>query len=206
MFENVLKFERRGCEFWKDAPERKESDIGNYRITTPGEIIPGKDGRMYCLEFGSYDRRDIRRTNKRNGRPLLHPVSELVMTCATHIDSQFSDDRGSWCNLEMETEFYKTPRKYTEKNILDYVNSISTQKYDKIAYVVCFETIQPVERSYTPASLIYEWAKKNHLETVNTPDGVRVKLHSGEYKYMYWEIKNHANGADESVRVWLERV
>lgn len=206
MLENVLKFERRGCEFWKDAPERKESDIGNYRITTPGEIIPGKDGRMYCLEFGSYDRRAMRRTDKRNGRPLKNPVSEITMTCATRIDSQFSDDRGSWRNLEMETEFYKTPRKYTEKNILDYVNSISTQKYDKIAYVVNFETIQPVKRNYTPAALIYEWAKKNHIENYNTLDSIHVKLHSGEYKYMYWEITKLPDGANELTRVWLERV
>ena len=143
MFENVLMFERRGCEFWKDAPERAESDVGNYRITTPGEIIPGKDGRMYLFEFGCYDRQELRRVSK-TGKPLKHPKTETVMTCAMHLDTEFSklektsggfEFQSSWRNLEMESDFYKTPRKYTEKNILDYVNSVSAIHYDAIRYI-----------------------------------------------------------------------
>lgn len=132
---NYLLFERRGCEFWHDDTARKESDIGNYRITTPGEIVPGKDGRMYCLEFGCYDRYDIRRTNKRTGKPLKHPVRELTMTTAMSINTQYRNEHGSWRNLILEGEFYFTPRKYTEQNILDYVNSIAAVHYDGIRYV-----------------------------------------------------------------------
>ena len=70
---NYLMFERRGCEFFGN--DYSDSDIGNYRLTTPGEIVPGKDGRMYCFEFGVYDRYDYRKTNKRTGATLkkAHP-------------------------------------------------------------------------------------------------------------------------------------
>ena len=61
-----------------------------------------------------------------------------------HIDTEYSKPektsggyewRSSWRDLNMEMEFYKTPRKYTEKNILDYVNSVSAVHYDEIRYV-----------------------------------------------------------------------
>lgn len=131
----ALQFERRGCEFFAGDPDNEESDIGNYRITTPGEIVPGKDGRMYCLEFSCVDRYQYRRTNKRTGAKLKTPVRELVMTCAAVLRSEFTDDRGCWANLAMESEFRATPRKYTEKNILDWVKSISAVQYGRIEYV-----------------------------------------------------------------------
>ena len=49
MFENVLFLEKRGCDFWND--ETAGSDVKNYRVCTHGEIIPGKDGNIYFLEF-----------------------------------------------------------------------------------------------------------------------------------------------------------
>ena len=131
----ALRFERRGCEFFAGDPDNEESDIGNYRIVTPGEIVPGKDGRMYCFEFSCFDLYRYRRTNKRTGAKLKNPVRELVMTCAAAIGSEFADERGCWANLDLESEFRATPRKYTEKNILDWVNSISAVQYGRIEYV-----------------------------------------------------------------------
>lgn len=213
MFENVLMFERRGCEFWKDAPERAESDIGNYRITTPGEIVPGKDGRMYLFEFGCYDRQELRRVSK-TGKPLKHPKTETVMTCAMHLDTEFSKPektsggfewRSSWRNLEMENEFYKTPRKYTLQNVLDYVNSVSTRHYEKIAFVWLIEFEQEAGKNFTPAGKMIEYARKNKVEYENTLDGVRIHLYSGEYKYWFYEIGPAENGK-EKVKMYLERV
>lgn len=139
----ALQFERRGCEFFAGDPDNDESDIGNYRITTPGEIVPLKDGRMMLFEFGCYDRQIWRYHSKRTGEKLKKPVLDSVFTCAMHIDTEYSKPektgdyewRSSWRDLNMETEFYKTPRKYTEKNILDYVNSVSAVKYGRIEYV-----------------------------------------------------------------------
>ena len=139
----ALRFERRGCEFFAGDRDNEESDIGNYRITTPGEIVPLKDGRMMLFEFGCYDRQIWRYHNKRTGEKLKKPVLDSVFTCAMHIDTEYSKPektgnyewRSSWRDLNMEKEFYKTPRKYTEKNILDYVNSVSAVQYGRIEYV-----------------------------------------------------------------------
>lgn len=139
----ALRFERRGCEFFAGDKDNEESDIGNYRITTPGEIVPLKDGRMMLFEFGCYDRQIWRYHNKRTGEKLKKPVLDSVFTCAMHIDTEYSKPektgdyewRSSWRDLNMEREFYKTPRKYTEKNILDYVNSVSAVQYGRIEYV-----------------------------------------------------------------------
>lgn len=135
-----LEFEKRGCNFFPGDLDAKESDIGNYRITTPGEIVPLKDGRMMLFEFSCYDRQIWRYHNKRNGNKLKKPVLDSVFTCAIHIDTEFSKPeengwRSSWRDLNMEREFYKSPRKYTEKNILEYVNSVSTIHYDAIKYI-----------------------------------------------------------------------
>ena len=139
----ALQFERRGCEFFAGDPDNEESDIGNYRITTPGEIVPLKDGRMMLFEFGCYDLQIWRYHNKRTGEKLKKPVLDSVFTCAMRIDTEYSKPektgdyewRSSWRDLNMENEFYKTPRKYTEKNILDYVNSVSAVQYGRIEYV-----------------------------------------------------------------------
>ena len=210
MFENVLMFERRGCEFWKDAPERAESDIGNYRITTPGEIVPGKDGRMYLFEFGCYDRQELRRVSK-TGKPLKHPKTETVMTCAMHLDTEYTVKNNdypfgaSFRNLDMETDFYKTPRKYTLQNVLDYVNSVSTRHYEKIAFVWLIEFEQEAGKNFTPAGKMIEYARKNKVEYENTLDGVRLNLYSGNYKYWFYEIQPAENGK-EKVKIYLERV
>ena len=210
MFENVLMFERRGCEFWKDAPERAESDVGNYRITTPGEIVPGKDGRMYLFEFGCYDRQELRRVSK-TGKPLKHPKTETVMTCAMHVDTEYTVKNSdypygaSFRNLEMEKDFYKTPRKYTRQNVLDYVNSVSTRHYEKIAFVWLIEFEQEAGANFTPAGKMIEYARNNKVEYENTLDGVRLNLYSGDYKYWFYEIEPAENGK-EKVKIYLERV
>ena len=134
-----LDFEKRGCDFFPGDPDNQESDIGNYRITTPGAIVPLKDGRNMLLEFTCYDRHRYRTTNKRTGDLLKHPVKELVMTCAAGISTSYEGTHhnitGWWRDSNMEREFYATPRKYTEANILDYVNSIAAVHYDAIRYV-----------------------------------------------------------------------
>lgn len=137
---NYLDFEKRGCDFFPGDKDKEESDIGNYRICTPGAIVPLKDGRKMLFEFGCYDRKIWRFHSKRNGKKLKKPVVDSVFTCAMCIDTEFSkrEENGflsSWRDAKMESEFYKEPRKYTEKNILAYVNSVSSVHYDAIRYV-----------------------------------------------------------------------
>ena len=57
----------------------------------------------------------------------INMLQDVIMDIAKdQVEYVFSD---------METEFYKTSRKYTEKNILDYINSVSSVHYDAIRYV-----------------------------------------------------------------------
>jgi hypothetical protein len=141
---NYLDFEKRGCNFFSGDEVSKESDIGNYRICTPGEIVPLKDGRKMLFEFTCSARQIWRYNNKRTGEKLKKPVLDSVFTCAACMDTEYSKPevtsggyewKSSWRDLNMEREFYKNPRKYTEKNILDYINSVSSVHYDAIRYV-----------------------------------------------------------------------
>lgn len=136
MPENILYLEKRGCDFFAGDPDCLESDVGNYRLDTPGYDIRTKDGRAYLLEFTCYDRYQIRVYNKRTGAKLKHPVRELVMTCACSLSPYWIDDNGTcWGDHKMTREFYETPRKYTLANILEYVNSISVDHYDRIELI-----------------------------------------------------------------------
>ena len=209
---NYLMFERRGCEFWKDDKANEESDIGNYRITTPGEIVPCKNGRNYCFEFVCYDRYNWRKTNKRTGEPLKKPVKELVMTTATHIDTQFTDYSSgekyapSYRDLNMEREFYKKPMKYTKANILAYINSVSAEHYDDIMFVDTFQFEEPKTADFVPAHKIIEWAKAHKIDYYNTLDGVILHLATGEYKYNHYKIDQARKPENEIVTIYLERV
>lgn len=203
---NYLLFERRGCEFWKDDKARQESDIGNYRITTPGEIVPCKNGRVYCFEFGSYNRYDYRTVSKKDGSQLKNPVKELTMTTAMHISTQFTDEKGlSWGDLKMESEFRSTPVKYTEANILKWVNSVATVKYDAIKYVHSFEIeIKPGE-NFTPATKIHEYMTAHKIpEIIGAYGEKRYKLYTGIYQYYKYEITKFVDR--EIVKFYLERV
>lgn len=204
--ENYLLFERMGCEFWKDDKARQESDIGNYRITTPGEIVPCKNGKCYCFEFGCYDRYDYRTISKKGGRQLKNPVRELTMSTAMHLDTQFTDKKGlSWRDSKMEKEFYVTPVKYTESNILKWVNSIATVKYDSIKYVATFEIkIKPGE-NFTPATKIHEYMIAHKIpEIIDAYGEKRYQLYTGIYQYYKYEITKSADR--EIVKFYLERV
>lgn len=133
MFENVLFLEKRGCDFVKD--ETAESDIKNYRVCTHGEIIPGKDGKMYFLEFRLWrNRQKVRYTHKRTGKPLKHPAFDIINPNGVAIDTEYVNDSGAWRNCKLESELYEKNYSYTKADILTIVNEISTNTYDQIIF------------------------------------------------------------------------
>lgn len=203
---NYLLFERRGGEFGKDDKARQESDIGNHRITTPGEIVPCKNGKTYLFEFGKYDRYDYKTVSKRNGKQLKKPVRELKMSTALHVNTQYTDEEGlSWRDLKMEKEFHKTPMKYTEENILKFINSIAAVKYDAIKYVETFEIRIKPEENFTPATKIHEYMTTHKIPEIIGEYGEKYyKLYTGMYKYYRYEIKKFAD--HEVVTFFLERI
>ena len=83
---NYLLLEKRGCNFNGGVPVTTKSDVGNYRVCTMGETVPGKDGRNYFLEFSLWQNRSQPRyTNKRVlfvARPHDHSPSATYIRTA----------------------------------------------------------------------------------------------------------------------------
>lgn len=130
----TLYLRKMGLDFWED--EYAVSDIGNYRVRTPDECILGKDGKMYFLEFSLWrNRKKARYTHKVTGKPLKNPVYEIINRQAVSIDTEFSDDRGSWRNWKLEEELNAENYSYTKADILKIVNHISTEHYDEIVFI-----------------------------------------------------------------------
>ena len=132
--ENILYLKKMGCDFWDD--EQADSDIKNYRVRTLDECVPGKDGRLYFLEFSLWrDRKQVRYTHKVTGKPLKHPKYDIINPQAVAIDTEYSDANGSWRNATLEEKLHAKNYSYNTSDILAIVNEISTQKYDRIEFV-----------------------------------------------------------------------
>lgn len=191
MFENVLFLEKRGCDFWKD--ETADSDIKNYRVCTHGEIIPGKDGNVYCLEFHLWrDRKKVRYTHKITGKPLLHPAFDLINPQGVAIDTQYTNNNGSWRNCKLEEELNAKNYSYTKADILAIVNSISTSKFDRIIFADC-RAIEAVPHILTFAG----YRERNILETLTEVKRVQAdknylvyRFFGNNYNYFDYEVNN----------------
>lgn len=131
----TLYLEKRGCNFWSDDKINNISDVGNYRVTTTGNKIKGKDGNNYFLEFTNWDRYTYRTTNKRTGKPLKHEVKEVLLLNSLHVSTEFQNKNGTWGNLKLESKLHEKPMLYTIENILKVVNEISVDVYDKIEFL-----------------------------------------------------------------------
>ena len=185
---NYLTLEKRGCNFWKDAPEWKYSNVGNYRVFT--EFID-KNGVEVCGDFGGYDVRDYTKKSK--------PVTRKN---ALHRDLQYTNSDGitygySGGNAENHS--------YTLEGILEFVNSISAETYEKIKFIYTFEFVQESGGNFTPAQKMVEWAKAHHLEWFNEYENTIIKLYSGSYKYLCYKIEQMKNGK-EKVKIYMEEV
>lgn len=134
MIENVLYLKKMGLDFWDDEPVK--SDIDNYRVRTLDETIPGKDGRMYFMEFSLWrDRKRARYTHKVTGKPLKHIKFDIINRCGMAIDTEFTNESGCWRNWAMEKALSEKNYSYTQADILAAVNEISTITYTKIVFV-----------------------------------------------------------------------
>lgn len=129
---NILTFERRGCDFFKNDKINDFSDVGNYRIGVYTYSIKGKDGRDYIIEFSKCTHYRYRTTHKTTGRELKKPIREVIVEYGLHLDTQFEDERGCWRNNKLESEVWEMHLPYTKEGILTAVNYISAQKYDTI--------------------------------------------------------------------------
>jgi len=122
---NILTFERRGCDFFKGDNINNFSDVGNYRVGVYTYSIKGKDGRDYIIEFGKSTHYRYRNTHKVTGR-------EVIVKYGLHLDTQFEDGLGCRRNRKLEREVWEMHLPYTKEGILTAVNYISARKYDGI--------------------------------------------------------------------------
>lgn len=191
---NYLLLERRGCEYF---PNETHDTINNYRVCT-AERVPGNDGEEYFIEFTKWDKWHYRTTNKRTGAPLKKGVTEIVQRHALHIDTEYENENGSWRNSRLEQALNNRGYDYSENDILAAVNSISAVKYDGIKYVGTFTVTE--NGNFTPAGVIYKWAKAHRIEQI----GNMVKMYTGIYKYMAYNIDNSKE--DNNLTIYLEKV
>lgn len=131
----TLTLVKMGCDFWSDDRINQLSDCENYRIETRKDLVKGKDGNEYFLSFGGYDKRRTRYTNKRTGAQLKHPVDEVVLENALHIDTEFDNANGSWRNCKLEADLCEMGLTFTKADILKAVNYISADNYTEIEIV-----------------------------------------------------------------------
>ena len=131
----TLTLVKMGWDFWNNDRISQLSDCENYRIETRTETVKGKDGNEYFLSFGGYDKRRTRYTNKRTGAQLKHPVYEVVLENALHIDTEFENDKGAWRNIRLESELRDMNLTYTKADILKAVNYISVDNYNAVEIV-----------------------------------------------------------------------
>ncbi len=131
----TLKLEKRGCDFWKDSKEATLSNVGNYRVGVYNYKIPGKDGRLYIVEFSCFDRYQYRTKSKKSGETLKNPIRELVKECALHIDTQFEEMKpgdkwpSCWRNIDLEKEIYNLNLSFTIEGIETALEYITGHKY-----------------------------------------------------------------------------
>lgn len=109
--------------------------MGNYRVTTSGYDVKGKDGRTYFLEITMCEICVYRTTNKRTNKPLLKPVREVIQKYGLHLNTQYENENGCWRNSELERDIYYKGYAYTLENILKCVNEISSDTYTKIEFI-----------------------------------------------------------------------
>lgn len=131
----TLFLEKRGCDFYNGADIAKVSNVGNFRVGSYNYTINGKDGNKYVFEFTQGQKRKNRTTNKKNGKPLKHPILEIVKEYCLHLNATYEKDGMSWGNTIMEIAVWEMNLDYTLENILKVVNMLSVEQYDKIEFI-----------------------------------------------------------------------
>ena len=90
---------------------------------------------MYFLEFSLWrDRKQIRYTHKITGKPLKHAKFDIINPCGMAIDTEFTNDNGSWRNYTLEKAISEKNYSYTLADILAAVNDISAETYTSIIF------------------------------------------------------------------------
>jgi hypothetical protein len=123
------------------------SDIKNHRVRTIENIDIIYKGEKYNMffEFTFSEHFKYRTVNKRTGKPLKHPVKEIIGKNCLNVDTQFEKKEknlygkewmSSWRKLDLEMEVHEKHYLYNKKNILKIVNKYKIgEKFTDICLV-----------------------------------------------------------------------
>lgn len=123
------------------------TDIKNHRVRTTENIDIIYRGKKYNMffEFTQCTRWRTRTKNKRTGEELKHPVREVVLTDALHVDTEYerteTNSNGrqfkmAYCLLSFESETWEECHKYTRRDILEVVNRYKVgEKFTEIVFI-----------------------------------------------------------------------
>ena len=184
----VLFLEKMGCDFNKG--ETAISDIGNYSVRTHDECIRGKDGRTYFLEFTLWRNRTKTRYNhKITGKPLKHPVQEIINPQAVALDTEYSNTDGSWRNCTLEREIHELNLSYNKHDILEIVNRISLDTYTEIKFI-------PYKAAKAIADIrkIAGWRENDILDNLT-----EVEMVQADKNYLVYRYHSSENSFDYEV-------
>lgn len=199
MKNNVLYLECRGCYFFNDDQINNFSDVGNHRVGAYSHKIQAKDGNAYILEFTHYDRKEMRYTALRTGKPLKHPKYETVLSNALHIDTEFEkqEENGhftSWSNVKLEKEIHdKKIYLFTKSDILKAVNEISVKQYDKIVLLSNENLVDRLPEIYKLGG----YRERNILDNLVE---VKTKEYTKEYQVYTFVSENGDTFDYEAIR------
>lgn len=124
----------RGANFFKNDISTKNSDVGNYRLTTFDYDILGNDENKYFVEFMHSVKYDIRDRNYKTGKKIKRKVT-VKNENALNINLQYENSNGTWANCPLENHIRHCDFSYTKQNILAVVNLIAKEKYDSIEII-----------------------------------------------------------------------
>ena len=182
----ILLLEKRGCDFDKNDDIYNLSDLQNYRLFVRGWQPKGKK-EVYILSFSRGYR--IRTTYKNNPEKKLKKYI-IEHNVALSIDTQFENEKGSWRDIGIENDMYKTiysnNYKFTSSDLLKLLNQYGRYK---ISHIIILDNI------YNKIEKQAGYREKNILdncirttEIMKTSEHHVIKFYDTKSNYFEYDI------------------
>lgn len=110
-------------------------DVRNHRVRVLERIHTTLRNEPMFFEFTQCDMHKMRYTHKITGRELKHPIYESVNPIGLHLDTEFTNEFGSYRDLAVEKAVWDMYLDFTRESILKVVNMYSVDKFAKVVFV-----------------------------------------------------------------------
>ena len=182
----ILLLEKRGCDFNETDSIYNLSDLQNYRLFAIG-WQPKDKKESYILSFTRGYR--ISNTYKNNPEKKLKKYV-IEHDTALRIDTQYENEEGSWRNIGLENEMYKTiynnDYRFTSSDLIKVLNQYG--KY-KISHIIILNNI------YNKIETLAGFREKTILdncvritEIMRTSEHHVVKFYDTQLNYFEYDI------------------